>query len=274
MDADARLERLQRILAAAGIASRRNAEQYILDGRVTVNGEVVNRLGAKADPAGDDIRVDGKPLRPQVRRYLLLNKPEGYITTTSDERGRQTVMELIQTRERLYPVGRLDRDTEGLLLLTNDGLVAHRVMHPSFELDKEYEVLTPTRPDQATLDHLRKGVRVDGKIVRPSEARILRESTKGFVLRVTLHEGLHHVVRKMMSALGIPVLTLRRTRIGPLSLAGLPVGASRDLRQGELASLMEALKIEESVTPESRPAKSSPPDQVARGRKRPRSAGP
>lgn len=244
MDEPRDLERLQRILSAAGVASRRASEQIILDGRVTVNGVVIDQLGARADPLVDDIRVDGKPIRTQHPRYVMLNKPKGYITTLKDERGRPTVMDLIPSKERIYPVGRLDRDTEGLLLLTNDGLVAHRVMHPSFGLEKEYEVLTHTRPSPDKIARLRAGVRVDGKRVIPEEARILRETGKGTIIRVTIHEGMTHVVRKMMSALEIPVSSLRRTRVGPLTVTGLPVGAWRDLRPGEVATLFEALKID------------------------------
>jgi 23S rRNA pseudouridine2605 synthase len=243
---DGSQERLQRILAAAGVASRRASEQYILDGRVSVNGKVVPTLGTKADPTVDDIRVDGKPLRPQTPRYVMLNKPRGYITTTSDEKGRRTVMELVPSKERLYPVGRLDRETEGLLLLTNDGVVAHRIMHPSFGLEKEYEVLTPELPSPHVLAGLRSGVRIDNRLVEPSEARVLRETDRGVVLRLTLHEGMHHVVRRMMDEVEIPVISLRRTRVGPLTIRGLPTGNSRDLRPGELASLFEALGIDES----------------------------
>ena len=253
MDESQNLERLQRVLAAAGLGSRRSAEQLIVDRRVTVNGQVVDKLGSKADPVADEIRVDGKLIRPQHPRYVMLNKPDGYITTMEDQRGRPTVMELIQSTERIYPVGRLDRDTEGLLLLTNDGLVAHRVMHPSFELQKEYEVLTPNMPHPEKMAKLRDGVRVDGKRVVPEEARIQRESSQGVVIRVTIHEGMTHIVRKMMSGLEIPVLALRRTRIGPLTMAGLPLGTHRDLRPGEIATLFEALKID--ADPEATPAR-------------------
>ena len=242
------LERLQRILSAAGVSSRRAAEQYILDGRVSVNGKVVNQLGAKADLSVDEIKVDGKPLRPQTPRYVMLNKPHGYIATTSDERGRRTVMDLVPARERLYPVGRLDRDTEGLLLLTNDGLVAHRIMHPSFGLEKEYEVLTPAPPPAQVLAHLRAGVQIENRLVTPSEARVLRQTDRGAILRVTLHEGMNHVVRRMMDALEIQVISLTRTRVGPLTVRGLPVGAHRDLRAGELGSLFEALNIDDETS--------------------------
>lgn len=151
------MERLQRILSQRGVASRRKAEELITAGRVKIDGQVVTTLGTKADPLHAEIRVDGKLLRPQLPRYILLNKPSGYITTMKDERDRWTVMDLVQTRERVYPIGRLDRDTEGLLLFTNDGEVANRVMHPRYELDKEYHVATTIRPTEATMQRVRSG---------------------------------------------------------------------------------------------------------------------
>src|SRR5262245_5738160 len=151
------MERLQRILSSRGVASRRKAEEMIAAGRVTVDDEVVTTLGTKADPVHADIRVDGKRLEAQQPRYILLNKPSGYITTVKDERDRWTVMDLVKTRERVYPVGRLDRDTEGLLLLTNDGDVANRVMHPRYELAKEYQVTTTVRPTEETMQRVRSG---------------------------------------------------------------------------------------------------------------------
>ncbi|CAN5749439.1 pseudouridine synthase [soil metagenome] len=236
---------MQRILAHAGVASRRAAEQFILDGRVAINGETVTTLGTKANPATDEIRVDGKVLRVESPRHLMLNKPKGYITTTSDERGRLTVMDLVTASERIYPVGRLDRDTEGLLILTNDGELANRIMHPRFGLEKEYEVLTSIYPSPDQLRRLRSGPTVDKHRVVPSDARVQRETSNGVILRVVIREGTNHVVRKMMSALDIPVTSLRRTRIGPLSLAGIPSGQYRDIRPGELGSLVEALGFDE-----------------------------
>lgn len=243
------MERLHRILAARGVASRRAAEQLIRAGRVTVDGQLVTEVGAKADPARAEIRVDGRLVRPQRPRYVLLNKPRGYITTTSDERGRRTVMDLVSVAERIYPVGRLDRDTEGLLLLTNDGDVANRVMHPRYGLDKEYHVLTPVRPSDGALQRLRDGIMIEGRRVVPREARILRETPEGFILRIVVHEGLHHLIRRMMDAVGIPVQRLRRVRLGPLSVAGLPVGAWRDLTPGELTSLFQALHLDTEREP-------------------------
>jgi 23S rRNA pseudouridine2605 synthase len=208
------MERLQRILAAHGIASRRASEQLILDGRVRVNGKIIRELGTKADPVADRIEVDGKPLQAQRNRTILLNKPSGYITTVNDERDRRTVMDLIDIRERVYPIGRLDRETDGLLLLTNDGALAHRITHPRYEIDKEYQILTHLRPSEATMGEIRKGVRVEGSLVVPSEFRLHRETAEGIILKLVIHSGLNHVVRKMMDQYEIEIARLRRTRVG------------------------------------------------------------
>jgi len=239
------MERLQRILASHGVASRRASEQLILDGRVKVNGVVVRELGIRANPVTDRIEVDGRLLQPQQHRYLLLNKPSGYITTASDERNRRTVMDLIDIRERVYPVGRLDRETEGLLLLTNDGELANRITHPRYEIDKEYEILTLLRPSEATLGKIRKGVKVDGTLVVPSELRILRETAEGILLRLVIHSGLNRVVRKMMDQHEIEIVRLRRTRVGPISLGKTPVGQWRALRPAEVADLYAAVGLDE-----------------------------
>ncbi|MDP9471117.1 MAG: pseudouridine synthase [Chloroflexota bacterium] len=213
-------------------------------GRVSVDGETVTELGTKVDPVHAKIRVDGRLLRAQRPRSIILNKPSGYITTTSDERGRWTVMDLVDVPERVYPVGRLDRDTEGLLLFTNDGDIANRVMHPRYGLDKEYHVLTLTRPDDRTLARVREGITVDGRRIVPEEFRILRETREGLILRIVIHEGLYHVVRRMMDVAGIPVERLRRVRLGPLSLEGIPKGTWRDLTAGELSQLHQALRLD------------------------------
>lgn len=238
------MERIQRILSSRGVASRRVAEEMIVAGRVSVNGNTVTELGTKADPVNDEIRVDGKVVRPQRRRYVMLNKPRGFITTTSDDRDRSTVMELVRTPERLYPVGRLDRDTEGLLLLTNDGELANRVMHPKFGLEKEYHVLTPTLPPPETMERVRRGVQIDGRRVTPNEFRVYRETRDGIVLTIALHEGMYHVVRRMMDAAGIVVDRLTRVRVGPLMVAGVPIGLWRDLSVGETQSLFEAVHMD------------------------------
>jgi pseudouridine synthase len=240
------MERLQRIIAAHGIASRRASEQLILDGRVRLNGKVVRELGTKADPVKDRIEVDGKLLQPQAHRYILLNKPSGYITTASDERGRRTVMDLIDIRERVYPVGRLDRETEGLLLLTNDGELANRITHPRFEIDKEYQILTHQRPSEQVMGQVRKGVRVENTLVVPSEFRILRETPDGIELKLVIHSGLNRVVRKMMEQYEIEIARLRRTRVGPIALGRAPVGRWRDLSSGEVAGLYEAVGLDDA----------------------------
>lgn len=236
-------ERLQRVLASRGVASRRASETMIQEGRVRVNGEVVTTLGTKVDPQRDEIKVDGKRIPRQATRYIILNKPSGFITTVSDERQRRTVMDLVQVPERVYPVGRLDRATQGLLLLTNDGEIANRVMHPRYGLTKEYHVLTSRKPHDRQLQRLRDGVKVDGRTVVPDECRILRETREGVLIKLVLHEGLYHVVRKMMEAVGIDVGQLRRERLGPLQLHGIPHGAWRDVSAGELLQLYEALGL-------------------------------
>lgn len=200
-------------------------------------------MGTKVDPRTAEIRVDGKLVRSQTLQYVILNKPRGYITTMSDDRGRQTVMDLVTTKERVYPVGRLDRETEGLLLLTNDGEVANRVMHPRYGMTKEYQVLTFARPDPAVFRRIVQGVIIDGKKVVPDEFRILRESREGFILKIVVHEGMNRIVRRLMESVDIPVERLRRVRVGPLTLAGLPVGSWRELTEGERTTLVEALKL-------------------------------
>jgi 23S rRNA pseudouridine2605 synthase len=257
------------VLAARGIASRRKAEDLIREGRVQVNGETVTQLGVKVDPRTADIRVDGKRLRGQKMRYLMLFKPTGYITTMSDEKGRDTVMELVRTPERVYPVGRLDRDTEGLLLLTNDGELANRVMHPRYKLGKEYTILTPVRPSDAAIQRVRDGIVLDGKKVVPDEFRIFRETRDGVVLTITVHEGINRVVRRLMEAVEIPVTRLRRVRIGPVDIGSLSPGMARELTPGELATLQQALKLDR----ESMEA-GVDPEPAAPRPKAPRAGGP
>ncbi|CAA9586137.1 MAG: Ribosomal large subunit pseudouridine synthase B [uncultured Thermomicrobiales bacterium] len=234
-------ERLQRVLASRGIASRRASEEMIRAGRVAVNGRVVTEMGTRVDPDTDDIRVDGRSLRKQRPRFVMLNKPSGFITTMNDERQRWTVMDLVDVPERVYPVGRLDRDTQGLLLLTNDGALANRVMHPRYGLTKEYHVITNTRPSPFQMSRLSDGMFVNGREVIPDECRLLRETAEGIVIKIVLHEGLYHVVRTMMETVGIDVVRLRRVRLGPLRIQGVPPGSWRDLTPGELVQLYESV---------------------------------
>lgn len=256
---------MQRVLAARGVASRRKAEDLIRAGRVSVDGETVTELGTRVDPSAQ-IRVDGQLVRAEASRYILLNKPAGFITTTSDEKGRDTVMNLVPARERVYPVGRLDRETEGLLLLTNDGDVAHRVMHPRYKLAKEYTILTPARPSEPVMARVRAGVSIDRRLVVPDEFRILRETREGVLLTITVHEGLNRVVRRMMEEVGIPIGRLRRVRIGPLALGSIALGESRELTGGELTSLLQALRLDNAEASHVGAAsKSGRPKPVARG---------
>lgn len=236
-------ERLQRVLAQRGVASRRASEQLITEGRVKVNGTVVTELGTRVDPTRDQISVDGKTIGRQKPRFLVLNKPPGFITTTNDERSRWTVMDLINVQERVYPVGRLDRETQGLLLFTNDGEVANRVMHPRFRLAKEYHVVTDRRPHDGQLQELRDGVLVQDTLVIPDEVRLLRETPEGVYIKLVLHEGMFHVVRQMMDKVRIEVVKLLRHRVGPISVNGIPLGAWRDLTPGELEQLFDALDL-------------------------------
>ncbi len=236
-------ERLQRVLAGRGIASRRASEDMIRAGRIVVNGIVVTEMGTRVDPVHDEIRVDGKMLRRQRPRYIILNKPSGFITSVNDERQRWTVMDLVDVQERVYPVGRLDRDTQGLLMLTNDGNLANRVMHPKYGLTKEYHVVTNVRPSSEQLQDVKDGLLISGRLVVPDDCRLLRETGEGVIIRIVLHEGIYHVVRRMMEAVGIEVVRLRRVRLGPLILQGIPSGSWRDLSPGELIQLYEAVGL-------------------------------
>jgi len=238
--------RLQKILSGAGIASRRAAEKLMVEGRVSVNGKTILDLGAKADPDRDDIRVDGSRVKGRERpRYLLLNKPRGFVTTRSDPQGRDTVLSLLRgIREYVYPVGRLDYDSEGLLLLTNDGELAARLTHPSHEVERVYEARVSGVPDTRALGRLARGVIIDGHKTAPGKARLLSVIPNArrdqAIIEVTIHEGRNRQVRKMCEAIGHRVLGLRRTRIGPIADARLPLGAYRDLSPRELTALRHA----------------------------------
>ena len=237
------MERLQKILSQAGVASRRASEQLMLEGRVTVNGTTVRELGTKADPAADDIRVDGRRVKlPEHHRYVLLNKPRGYVTTRSDPQKRPTVIELIGAREYIYPVGRLDFDSEGLLVLTNDGDLAARLTHPSHRVERVYEARVLGIPDAHDLQRLSRGVVIDGRRTGPAQVELLpgKRSDKHSTLRITIHEGRNRQVRNMCEAIGHPVEYLRRVAIGPLRDYRLKLGAWRPLTADEVARLKHA----------------------------------
>jgi len=238
-------ERLQKILSAAGIASRRTAETLIAQGRVTVNGGTVTALGTKADPDADDIRVDGRRVKgAQRRRYILLYKPRGYITTRSDPQSRPTVIDLLAkggVREYVYPVGRLDYDSEGLLLLTSDGDLAAHLTHPRHGIEREYEVRVKGVPDGHDLDRLSRGMSLEGRRTAPAVVQVTKvieaESGPQALLSFVIHEGRNRQVRNMCDAIGHPVVRLRRRRIGPIIDEHIRPGEFRDLTEREVALL-------------------------------------
>jgi pseudouridine synthase len=248
------LVRLQKIIAAAGVASRRAAERLIEQGRVSVNGTTVTELGTKADPDVDDIRVDERRVKGAERhRYFLLNKPRGYVTTRSDPEHRPTVLDLLKSvREYVYPVGRLDFDSEGLLILTNDGDLAATLTHPRHEVPRVYEALVLGVPDAHDLDRLRRGIVIDGRRTSRAEVELVTErkgtrahpvsSDETSILRVTIHEGRSRQVRKMGDAIGHPVRTLRRVRIGPIADKNLRLGTYRELTPDEVTRLKKSAR--------------------------------
>ncbi len=231
MNADG--ERLQKVLARLGFGSRRVCEELIAEGRVTVNGDVAV-LGRRVDVDGDDVAVDGAPvgIRPDLVHYLL-NKPTGVITTADDPQGRPTVVEIVPSEPRVFPVGRLDADTEGLLLLTNDGDMTHRLTHPSFGVEKEYLASVEGTPSRAAIRQLREGVELDDGPTAKARVTAVDDS----LLRITIHEGRNRQVRRMCEAVGHPVTRLVRTRIGPIVDRRLKPGEWRALSRDEVRSL-------------------------------------
>jgi 23S rRNA pseudouridine2605 synthase len=231
-------ERIQKVLANAGLASRRAAERLVTDGRVAVNGQIVRTLGVRVDPSRDFVTVDGDPLGPgTARAYLALNKPRGYLSTARDDRERPTVLDLVPSRHRLYPVGRLDVDSEGLLVLTNDGDLALHLTHPRYGVPKEYHALVPGIPSEEALARLRGGIDLAEGRTAAAEVETLGAHPDGTWVRLVIKQGWNRQVRRMFDAVHHPVRRLVRTRIGSLELGDLPVGQARPLRQHELASL-------------------------------------
>ena len=233
--------RLQKYLAVCGIASRRASEKIIIDGRVSVNGKTVTQLGTCVDELLDIVTVDGSPVSPEAEKhYIAYNKPIGEVTTAHDPEGRSTVMDKFSDYPvRLFPVGRLDYDSEGLILLTNDGDMMNRVLHPSHEVLKTYwtKMSNHVTPDEITA--LRKGVMIDGKITSPASVRLIRENTFDTVLLISIHEGRNRQVRRMAEAVGHKVISLRRVGFGPVSLGDLPIGMWRPLTAAEISKLKE-----------------------------------
>lgn len=229
--------RLQKFLAQAGVASRRASEELIVSGRVSINGSVATELGVRVEPGRDDVRVDGKRIRPAASQWFALHKPRGYLSTRSDPEGRRTLYELVPPpMRRLFYVGRLDFDSEGLVLLTNDGDTAHRLLHPRFGIDREYDVELEEQVDDAALEQLRRGVQLDDGRARARTAR--RRGGNRVVL--TLKEGRKREVRRMFAELGYRVVRLRRVRYGPIRLGDLESGEWRALEPRELDALRRA----------------------------------
>jgi 23S rRNA pseudouridine2605 synthase len=239
------LVRLQKLLAQAGVASRRRCEELMLAGLVEVDGEVVTRLGTKVDPRRAVIRVEGRRLPPVSDHvYLVLNKPRGVVSTMTDPQGRRTLSDLVSDRpERLFHVGRLDTDTEGLLLLTNDGDFAQRVAHPSYELRKTYVAEVDGVVDRPTLRRLRDGVELEDGPVEVHAARVVSTTGDRSIVELTIHEGRNRVVRRLLDEVGHPVRRLTRTAIGPVLLRGLKAGSMRELTRDELGTLLDAARL-------------------------------
>jgi len=230
-------ERLQKFLSRAGVASRRAAEELIKAGRVTVNGQVVQEMGVKIDPERDVVKADGRRVRPERLVTVMLHKPYGYISTTKDPQGRRVVTDLLGEKgPRLYPVGRLDYDATGLLLLTNDGELAQRLTHPRYQVPRTYRVTVAGEVGRETLRLLAGGVEVEDRVV-PVEVQVRKLEAEKTVLEITVWEGRYHLIKRLLEQVGHPVLKLKRIAYGPLRLGRLPRGAHRLLSAGEMAAL-------------------------------------
>lgn len=231
------MERLQKYMAQCGVASRRKCEEIILSGRVKVNGQTVTELGYKVDE-GDEVFLDGKPILPETNKvYIALNKPVGYVSTVKDERGRKTIIDLIHIKERIYPIGRLDYDTSGLILLTNDGDIYNKVIHPREEKNKVYVALLKGIPSDEDVAFFRKGMDIDGYMTAPAVLTIKRTVGKDAEVEITIHEGRNRQIRKMCDKIGHPVISLKRIRIGEIYLGDLPEGKWRHLTEEEIERL-------------------------------------
>jgi len=248
------LERLHKVLAHAGIASRRECERIIAAGRVSVNGNVVREMGVRVDPDVDDIRCDGVRVQPEKRVYFLLNKPKGYICTNADELGRRRAVDLLdRVPERIYTVGRLDQDSEGLIILTNDGTFADLMAHPRHQVPKTYLAEIGGKLNPEGLQRLQKGVWLAGGRTRGAEVRILYRGTKRCTLEVTIREGKNREIRRILAKTGHPVRKLRRIRIGPIADKRLKPGRFRLLKPWEIQRLVEAAKSKKGTpSPASR----------------------
>ncbi len=236
--------RLQKVLAQAGIGSRRRCEQLMAEGHVEVNGEVVTKMGARVDPVNDVIRVDGRRVPPRTdHAYLVLNKPRGVVSSMKDEQGRPDLRSLLADRsERLFHVGRLDTDTSGLLIVTNDGDLAHKLAHPSFEVTKTYVALVEGHVPDAMASRLRAGVELDDGPAAVDRFRVVDRSRGRSLVELDLHIGRNRIVRRLLGHVGHPVMELTRTAFGPLHLGELSVGATRELSRDEIGALFDTVE--------------------------------
>ena len=238
------MERLQKYMASCGVASRRKCEEIIAEGRVKVNGVTVREAGLKIQPGKDRVTVDGREIIPANKPvYIMLNKPVGYVSTVRDQFMRPTVLDLVKgVKGRIYPVGRLDYDSEGLILLTNDGNFAYGLTHPRHKVDKTYMVVVQGRPDRIEIDRIRSGVEIDGRMTSPADIRV--ESVQGnkTTFRVVIHEGRNRQVRRMFEAIGYTVVSLKRTGIGKLQLGTLAPGKWRSLEDREVKDLYKEIE--------------------------------
>ncbi|MBW4082879.1 pseudouridine synthase [Paenibacillus sp. S150] len=239
------MERLQKILAQAGVASRRKCEEMILAGKVEVNGELVTTLGTKVDPETDIIKVAGRLIRGENKIYIMFNKPKGVITSASDDKGRKVVTDYLKgIKERVYPVGRLDYDTEGLLLLTNDGEFANLLTHPKHHVPKTYHATVKGIPHGSALDKLKAGIRLEDGMTAPAEVEYkdIDEVNKETVISITIHEGRNRQVRRMFEAISHPVIRLKRISFGDILLQNLKRGSYRHLTKDEINQLQQIAK--------------------------------
>ena len=238
-------ERLQKVISHAGIVSRREAERLIIDGRVAVNGCVVTKLGTKVDPGRDVIKVDGRLVKSFPEKvYIVLNKPAGYVSTLKDPQGRPVIMDLLDDiNTRVYPVGRLDYDAEGLLLLTNDGELAHRLQHPRYKIRRTYEVKVKDVPTDDELSRVRKGIRLEDGVTLPAKVTFLKKTMKNCWLKITLSEGRNRQVKRMFEALSHPVMKIKRVKFGALGLGTLKRGQYRHLAKDEVKKLYALVSL-------------------------------
>lgn len=230
-------ERLQKYMAKCGVASRRKCEEIILSGRVKVNGSVITELGFKVNE-NDVVEVDSNVIKVEENKvYIILNKPTGYITSNSDEKDRKTILDIVNVKERIYPIGRLDYDSSGLLLLTNDGDIYNKIIHPKKEIEKRYIATVKGTFSKEELEKFKSGVDIGGYITAPAKIKVIKESKSNSVVEITIHEGKNRQVRKMCSAFNHEVLNLKRIAIGKLSLDNLKEGQWRNLNEKEVSYL-------------------------------------